>query len=220
MKKRYSSFILIAFVAIISSCSKDPIISTHDKVGTSKVTYYPNFTLTGSGIVSLVQGAAFTDPGVKASAGGADIPVITTGAIDVNTVGLYTLTYTATNTDGFSSTATRTVVVIPAPETPGVDLSGEYMTTGGTPNATINKVALGVYYTTNCWGNGSTAIIPAYFICTDGATAIVPLQTSSGIGQIQTTGAGTYAAGLISWEIVRLDFPGGPLVRDKTWQKL
>ncbi|MEP6948433.1 MAG: DUF5011 domain-containing protein [Ginsengibacter sp.] len=220
MKKRYSSFILIAFVAMISSCSKDPIISTHDKVGTSKVTYYPTFTLTGSDIVSLVQGSAFTDPGIKASAGGADIPVITTGTIDINTVGLYTLTYTATNVDGFSATASRTVVVIPSAEVPGVDLSGEYMTTGGTPNATITKVAPGVYFTTNCWGNGSTAIIPAYFISADGATAIVPLQTIPGVGRTQTTGPGTYVAGLISWEIVRLDFPGGALVRDKTWQKL
>lgn len=218
MKKRYA-FILIAFVALISSCKKDPIINTHDEVGISKVTYYPNFTFTGNDVISIVQGTAFIDPGVKASAGGKDIPVITTGTVDASTVGLYILTYTATNVDGFSATASRTVVVIPAAEVPGVDLSGEYMTTGGTPNATINKVASGVYFTTNCWGNGSAAIIPAYFICTDGATVIVPLQNGAA-GHIQTTGPGTYVAGLISWEIVRLDFPGGALVRDKTWQKL
>jgi len=218
MKKRYA-FILIAFLAIISSCEKDPIINTAERVGISKVTYYPTFTLTGNDVLSIVQGTAFTDPGVKASAGGADIPVVTTGSVDNTTVGLYQLTYTATNVDNFSAVATRTVVVIPSAETPGLDLSGEYMTTGGTPNATITKAAPGVYFTTNCWGNGSTAIIPAYFICTDGAVVTIPLQNGSA-GHIQTTGPGTYAAGLISWQIVRLDFPGGPLTRDKTWQKL
>jgi hypothetical protein len=218
MKKGYV-FKLIAFLAIISSCSKDPIVSTADRVGISKVTYYPKFTFTGNDVVSVVQGSAFTDPGIKASAGGADIPVVTTGTVDASTVGIYTLTYTATNADGFSSTATRTVVVIPSADAPGVDLSGEYMTTGGTPNATITKVAPGVYFTTNCWGNGSAAIISAYFICTDGATVMIPLQNGPA-GHIETTGPGTYVAGLITWEVNRLDFAGGPLIRVKTWQKL
>ena len=218
MKKRYA-FVVLAFVTIISSCEKDPIISTPERVGISKVTFYPTFTFTGNDFVSIVQGTAFTDPGIKASAGGSDIPVITTGTVDVSTVGIYILTYTATNSDGFSATATRTVVVIPSAEVPGVDLSGEYMTTGGTPNATITRVAPGVYFTTNCWGNGSAAIISAYFICTDGATLLIPLQNGPA-GHIETTGPGTYVAGLITWEVVRLDFPGGPLTRVKTWQKL
>jgi hypothetical protein len=219
MKKRYA-FILIAFVSIISSCDKDPIINTRDKVGTSKVTYYPVVTINGDDVISVVKGTAFKDPGAKATAGGADVPVTAT-TVDINTVGLYIVTYTAVNSDGFSSSATRTVVVIPDHETSGLDLSGEYMTTGGTPNATITKVGDGVYFTTNCWGNGSTAVIPAYFICTDGATLILPLQNSSGgPGRIEATGPGTYVAGLISWQIIRLDFPGGALTRDKTWQKL
>jgi Domain of unknown function (DUF5011) len=219
MKKRYSVMIFFA-VAVMCSCKKDSVISTHDQVGSSKVTYFPNFAFTGGTVLSVVVGTAFADPGIKANAGGKDIPVVTTGTVDANTVGLYILNYSATNSDGFSAAATRTVVVIPAAETPGVDLSGQYETTGGTPNATVTKVAPGVYFTTNCWGNGSAAIIPAYFICTDGNTTIVPLQSPAGIGRIQTTGPGTYAGGLISWEIVRLDFAGGPLVRDKTWQKL
>lgn len=218
MKKRYA-FVVLAFVTIISSCEKDPVISTPERVGISKVTFYPTFTFTGNDFLSIVQGSPFTDPGIKASAGGSDIPVITTGTVDVSTVGIYILTYTATNSDGFSATATRTVVVIPSAEVPGVDLSGEYMTTGGTPNATITKVAPGVYFTTNCWGNGSAAIISAYFICTDGATLLIPLQNGPA-GHIETTGPGTYVAGLITWEVVRLDFPGGPLTRVKTWQKL
>jgi hypothetical protein len=217
MKKR-CAIILIAYVAIITSCGKDQIISKDKNVGISKITYYVDIILTGNDIISTVQGTAFTDPGVKATAGGKDIPVTTIGTVDNTAVGIYTLNYTATNADGYSSSATRTVFVIPSAEVPGVDLSGEYMTTGGTPNATIAKVAPGAYFTTNCWGNGSAAIIPAYFICSDGATLILPLQNSPA-GRIQTTGPGTYVAGLITWEIIRLDFDP-PLTRIKTWQKL
>jgi hypothetical protein len=219
MKKRFE-YLIIVFIAMLSSCNKDEIINTHDKVGISKVTYYANITLTGGTTVSIVKGTNFTDPGVKAEAGGTDVPVTTTGTVDKDQVGIYTLNYSATNPDGFTSSATRTVVVIPSAEVPGVDISGEYADpTGGTGNAQITKLAPGVYFTTNCWGNGSLAIIPATFICTDGATLLIPLQDGSA-GHIETTMPGTYVGGLITWEIVRLDFPGGALTRTKTWQKL
>lgn len=93
------------------------------------------------------------------------------------------------------------------------------MTTGGTPNANITKVAPGVYFTDNCWGNGSLAIISAYFICADGTAPFIPLQNGPAC-HIETTGPGTYVGGLITWEVDRLDFPGGPLIRVKTWQKI
>ena len=217
MKKRFA-FILIAIVAAISSCKRDPIISNDKNVGISRITYYPIFAIAGENLISIIKGATFTDPGVKATAGGADVPVTTTGAVDVNAVGLYTLTYTATNADGYSSSASRIVVVIPSAELPGVDLSGNYdaVPVGSTPGPAITtKIAQGVYSTTNCWGN-SGAVIPAYFICTDGNSIIVPTQGSP-YGSLESTAPGTYAAGLITWSIDLID--QGNLVRVKKWQK-
>ncbi len=217
MKKRFA-FILIAIVAAICSCKKDPIISNDKNVGISRVTYYPTFTIAGENLISIIKGATFTDPGVKATAGGADVPVNTTGAVDANAVGLYTLTYTATNADGYSSSASRIVFVIPSAELPGVDLSGNYdaVPVGATPGpATTTKVAQGVYSTTNCWGN-SGAVIPAYFICTDGNSIIVPTQGSP-YGSLESTAPGTYIGGLITWSIDLID--QGNLVRVKKWQK-
>lgn len=217
MKIRYS-FLLIAFVCALSSCEKDQIISNDKNVGISKITYYANITVTGNSIISIVKGTAFTDPGVKAEAGGTEVPVTTSGAVNTDEVGIYALGYSATNTDGFTSSATRTVVVIPEAEVPGTDISGNYMTTGTTPNATITKLAPGVYFTTNCWGNGSAAIIPATFICTDGAVVSIPLQNGPA-GHIETTMPGTYSpTGLITWTIIRHDF-SPPLTLQKTWQK-
>jgi hypothetical protein len=131
-------------------------------------------------------------------------------------VGLYVVTYTAVNSDGFSSSATRTVVVIPGAEVPGVDLSGTYSAvSASTGTALISKVAPGVYFTTNCW-NGAT-VIPAYFVCLDGNSITIPTQ-ATGFGRIETTTPATYVNGLITWELDLLD--QGPLVRTRKWQKL
>ncbi len=216
MKKRYA-LLLLAFVAMIVSCKKDSVINTHDMVGISKVTYYANITLTGSSVMSVIKGSTFTDPGVKAEAGGTDVPVTTTGAVNTDEVGLYTLSYSATNTDGYSSSATRTVVVIPSAELPGVDLSGTYVAVpvGTTPGpAQITKVAEGVYFSTDIWTGG--AVIPGYFICIDGSSVSVPLQ-NTGYGRMLTEMDGTYVNGLITWIVTLLD--QGPFTATKKWQK-
>lgn len=215
MNKSYSFlFLTLAIVTVLTSCKKDPIVSNDKEVGISRVTYYPNFTLTGDAVVSVVMGETFSDPGATADAGGADVPVTVSGSVDANTVGLYTINYSATNADGFSGTASRVVVVIPEVEAAGVDLSGTYSAVSASAGtAEISKVAPGVYYTTNAW-NGAT-VIPIYFISTDGSTIIVPTQ-STGFGAIQTDAPGSYTAGLISWDLNLLAFG---LTRTRQWQK-
>lgn len=212
--KRKDALILIAIIALLTSCKKDPIISTDKQVGISKITYYPNFELTGDAVMSIIKGSSFTDPGVKATAGGVEVPVTTTGSVDAGTAGLYVLTYTATNADGYSGSVTRTVVVIPSAENPGVDLSGNYSAVSASAgSAIITKVAQGVYYTTNCW-NGAT-VIPVYFICLDGSSITIPTQ-ATGFGRIQTDTPGTYVNGLISWDLDLVDIG---IVRTRKWQK-
>jgi hypothetical protein len=218
MKK--TSILFIAFFSLLVSCNKDKIHNTSDKVGISKVTYYANIVLSGNSVMSIVKGSPFTDPGAKATAAGKEIPITATGTVDNTKVGLYIINYSATNADGFTSSASRVVVVIPSPEVAGVDLSGSYAPIGGPAsigNATITKVAPAVYYTTNVWGGGSAAVIPAYFISTDGVSITIPLQGSA-YGQLKTTAPGTYSSsGLITWSVILID--QGNLIRVKQWQK-
>jgi len=216
MMRKYM-LVLLATVAVISSCKKQSVVITPDRVGISRVTYYVTITLTGGDFISVVQGSTFTDPGAKGEAGGQDVPVTAAGTVDASTVGLYTITYSATNKDGFQSTVTRTVVVIPAAETPGVDLSGTYVAVpvGTTPGpANINKVAPGVYYSTDLWTGA--AVIPGYFICVDGSTVIVPLQNTA-YGRLEAQSNGTFNNGLITWTLTLLD--QGPFTATKKWQK-
>ena len=186
------------------SCSKDKIINTHDRVGISKVTYYPILTLTGNSIIAIPNGTAYTDPGVKAEAAGADVPVTTSGTVDANTDGVYTLTYSAVNSDGYSASATRTVAVYTtAPDAAANDLSGNYARTLNGSIATWTKIAPGVYTVFNPGGAPGTnltvvAINPSGFnisipeqIASDGS------PTSSTNESYTNSNPATY-----SWKIV------------------
>jgi len=82
-----------------------------------RVTYYPEFKMTGNDVIFNTFGTNFTDPGIKASEGGKDIPVTTTIAGDffgatsfsANAADRYLFTYTATNSDGYKATTSRLV---------------------------------------------------------------------------------------------------------------
>lgn len=217
--------IAIAFLAMIfiAACKKEPSFDYDEgKVGISRITNFPVFQFSGKSAMSIAKGAAFTDPGVKATEGGAEIPVAVAGSVNTAVPGFYKLEYSATNKDGFSVNTERFVIVLSGAEQPGVDLSGEYQAIGGAPaNAIITKLDKGLYYTTNAWGGGSLAVIPAYFTSLNGTTVEIPLQDlENGVGRFVTSSPGTYAAGQINWTPTRLDFGTGPLTVNKKWQKL
>ncbi|MFT3687356.1 MAG: DUF5011 domain-containing protein [Phycisphaerales bacterium] len=85
----------------------------------SKVTHYPIITVLGSDPIFVPQGGTFTDPGVIAMEGENEIDYVTTvkgnyrggTTLDTNITDEYTVTYTATNVDGFSANSPRKVIV-------------------------------------------------------------------------------------------------------------
>jgi len=151
MKNKIILFSVLVMAAF-NSCNKDTVHNTADHVGISKVTHYVVLKLKGESIMSVVTGGSFADPGADATENGETAQYSTSGSVDVSTPGLYILTYSAVNKDGFSSSVSRTVVVIAAHEDPGVDISGSYDYVGSsTYSSTVTKVAEGVYTTDNCW---------------------------------------------------------------------
>lgn len=186
MKKFIPLFIIILGLAF-SSCEKDEIRNTDTKVGISDVTVYPVLTMAGDPFVSVVKGGTYTDAGATAKEGTATINVTTTGSVNTSQPGLYVITYSATNKDGFAASVSRTVVVIPSNESPGVNLAGKYDYVNGGYTSTVTKVAEGVYTTDNSWS--AATIIPLVFVSVDGLTISVPNQ-STGFGPV--FGTGTY----------------------------
>lgn len=97
----------------------------------SKVTYFVNFELNGDETMLVPVGGTFNDPGVVAMEGDNDIStsVVATSDVDANRIGVYSVSYSATNVDGFASSIERTVVVYDPTVT--TDASGTYTVDAG-----------------------------------------------------------------------------------------
>lgn len=109
MKRLIKYILLMGFVAAFSAgCDED---STGD---ISKVTYYPEFELNGENplFIDMNSGASsYDDPGVVVTEGGEEIDYQMQESVDVSTAGYYDVVYSATNKDGYSASAERTVIV-------------------------------------------------------------------------------------------------------------
>ena len=157
MKKILYSF-LVCLLFIFTSCEKD----TQD---TSKITYYVTYDIKGGKTFLVPVGTSYVEPGVIAMEGDKDVTssMKTTGTVDANKIGVYPVTYSAVNVDGFASSEIRTVVVYdPAIKT---DISGKYTLAGtsyrlragakvpfsGYP-VDIEKVAPGVFAVSDFFG--------------------------------------------------------------------
>lgn len=111
MKNLKIRYLLIALLAFgLWSCEKK-----YDEF--YRITYFPEFVMSGSEVVFHTFGTSFTDPGIKATEGGQEIPVTTVisgdffgaSSFDANTADRYLYTYTATNSDGFDASTSRLV---------------------------------------------------------------------------------------------------------------
>jgi len=104
----YVFSILLAFTLL--SCEKD-----YENLYT--VTNYADFQMEGDEVVFNPFGTPYTDPGVKATEAGTELPVTTTvsgdffggTSFDPNVADRYIYTYSATNSDGYPGSTTRTV---------------------------------------------------------------------------------------------------------------
>lgn len=126
----------------------------------------PVITITGSATVTVELGDSYSDAGATAlDVHHGTTSVTTSGSVNTNAVGSYTITYSATDKDNNTATATRTVNV--------VDTTAPVITVTGTNPATTE---LGETYT----DAGATV--------TDESGAITAVTT----GTVDTSTVGTY----------------------------
>jgi uncharacterized repeat protein (TIGR01451 family) len=99
----------ITYTATDGTHAATPIVRTVNVVDTLA----PVITLNGDNTATVECHTSYTDPGATAfdACLNASVPVTTSGSVDVNTPGTYTITYTATD-GGRTSTATRVVTVV------------------------------------------------------------------------------------------------------------
>ncbi len=178
--KQYLSITAIAtFILLGGSCKEETYDYPEGTVGISKITYYPILTLKGTDYLTVIKGSVFTDPGVTAKEGTTDLKVTTTGTVNTATAGVYTLTYSAVNKDGFSASTTRRVIVYSTDVSAAAnDLSGSYARNTNGSVVVWTKLAPGVYKVFNPGGAPGTNLTVVIFNPT-GLTVLIPSQAAS-----------------------------------------
>jgi hypothetical protein len=161
--------------AIFISCSKD-------SENASNVVTYPVFTLEGGNfIIGIVSSTgSFVDPGVQAFSGDVEVPVITSGNVDITTPGLYILTYTAFDESGLFSVSTERKVLI-TDATLTEDYTGTYVhSTNSSRIRTVSKPAgvLGWYRFSDAWWQA--AAIPVEFVDLGSSLKVIPSNSNYG----------------------------------------
>jgi len=161
------------------SCKKQSFNYPEGTVGSSKITVYPILELKGDRFVAVPIGGAYAEAGVDATVGGTAIDVKIGGQVNTGVAGLYMLSYTGTNADGFSASLLRTVVVYDTkPDAAAHDLSGSYAR--GANTSVWTKMAPGVYLVANPGGAAGAGNIKVMVINPTGFTFSMPKQTAVG----------------------------------------
>jgi hypothetical protein len=155
----YGLMMCIATLAF-TSCEK----TSQDN---SVITYYVTMELNGDEVVQVPLGSTFVDEGVVATEGSDDITssVIVDNPVNSNQLGVYTVTYSAINKDGFPSSISRTVVVYDPADENNENIEGTYYVATGSfrnYNGTITQYAgytvniiqqaPGIYYVSDYMG--------------------------------------------------------------------
>jgi hypothetical protein len=222
--KKIKLFSFLALVLLLG-CTQKAIIDNAEQVGISKITYYITFQLTGGSTVVYPLGTTYVDPGYTAMEGTKDVTskVQVQGTVNGNQVGLYTLTYVAVNSDGFSSSTTRTVIIY-NPAAPAADLGGTYSSNVSRVNparsftgliVTITKLAPGFFYCSDFgggfyaqgsnYGYGPGGAFPGYFELNPDNTITLVSSTNTiwgvGMSALQNTSYNPATNG-IYWDAI------------------
>jgi hypothetical protein len=176
MKKYSQIFFIFLSTVFLTSCEKD------DTANVSRVTFFPSIILNGQQWNTVKQGGTWVDPGATAFEGSVEItPVVGGDVVDTNVPGVYTITYTALNKDGYAATEYRYVGVI-APDVEGLDMSGRYRRNAAAMGiSTVTKISDNFYSSDNVGGVAAPGpATTVYFYHYQGNKLGVPLQLVAG----------------------------------------
>jgi hypothetical protein len=138
----------------------------------------PLIALKGDPVVSISVGTPYIDAGATLtddiSGAQSDLAAEDDSLVDVNTPGLYMVTYRATNANGFETVVQRPVAVTNVDASQ--DLSGTY-TRAGFPDVhpVLTEVANGVYHNSNIGGSNGL-VFEGFMAQLDESTLDVPPQ--------------------------------------------
>lgn len=197
MKMKKLSFYIFLFLIplLLVSCTSD-----NDSEGLSEVTNYATFDFVPEVVVPL--GGSYT-PEATATEAGSDLEVTITGSIDFDEVGVYDITYSAINTDGFPASVVQKVVVHD-PDIVGTDVSGNIRDTNRNERTGVISLVDGTTSIFFASDFGLSGTFPVYFQMDGDVISEIPQNYSSGVTSVDLT----YdpVAGLFTTFLNPLDF--------------
>lgn len=120
---KYLQILFISLMLVLSGCGSDNDAETPPPAESDTVA--PVITLTGESNITINQNEQYIEQGATATDNvDGDVEVSISGEVDTEVVGEYLITYTAADSAGNESTATRTVTVVDA-VAPVITLTGE-----------------------------------------------------------------------------------------------
>lgn len=205
-------FAFFAVTILLSGCKKD-------ENELSRPTFLPDLAIIGDFNFVMLAGDEYEEPGATATVNGEPIEYTIDGTVDPSEPGLYILTYVATNSDGFSASATRNVFVLPEPYNPeAASIAGDYKRSANGRASKVTTVVDGVYFMSDGWGSASSGgqplPVPCYLMCTDGVNVLMPSYPTVFGGM---EGSGTYNG--VQMAIYTILVDQGPFARTNTWIK-
>jgi hypothetical protein len=201
MKKFLIQTLILAGI-LLAACESD------DTANVSFVTTYPVITLEGDPIFISPLGTPYTEPGVTATIGEEEVEVQTSGTVNTDEPGVYPVTYSATNPDGYSRFESRQVVIYD-PATDAVDLSGSYIREATGVTVTVTKIGPSTYHINDAAGFGDT-FLDVVFVHTQGDELVIPRQVApaSGITVETVPGSGMITDEGFQWQLNASSFYG------------
>jgi len=203
MRKYAIYLFVVVFSAFLSGCEKN--ITTQDQ---STITHFVTFEIKGVNAyneTAVALGSDYVDQGVVAMEGEEDVSssVTVSGEVDTSTPGVYTISYSATNKDGYSSSAVRTVIVYdPNASLSSTDLTGSYdgirVDAGAGGTVDIHQVIPGIFYVSDMLGGyyaqskgyGKAYAAPGYFtLNSDNSISFITGYVSGWGSPVTGTGA-------------------------------
>jgi hypothetical protein len=125
----------------------------------------PVLTLNGSSPLTVEQCGTYTEPGANAIDGvdgNLTSAIVTTGSVNTNVLGSYTITYTVRDAQGNTATMDRIVNVVDTKQ-PTMMLNAQAIVSGTTINVQINDVFFDQVYTEDpCTGIITTTKTPGF----------------------------------------------------------
>jgi hypothetical protein len=192
---KFSKYLIpVSLLLILMGCAKEEIYNnTETEVGISKVVFFPSLTTKGDRLVILKQGTAYNEQGATATLNNQPTKFSTTGTVDVTKPGVYSITYEATNEQGFSASDFRTIVVI-GNDVDANNFSGTYLRSATGITSTWTRTAPGVYTIENPGGAGVGAGLKVIAVNYAGNQITIPKQISPDFGLV-SSGSESYTPG-------------------------